>query len=62
MAKRKGWTLNTGRLDAWTLDAWCWTLDEGVWMLDSGLSMLDVGLWALDTISDCFRTKSEASF
>ena len=36
MAKRKGWALNTGRLDAWTLDAWCWTLDARLWTMDSG--------------------------
>ena len=60
------WTLDSGR---WTLDAGLWMLDSGRWILDSALSRLDVGcytldvgLWELDTIIDCFRTKSEASF
>ena len=53
------WTLDSGR---WTLDAGRWTLNAGLWTLDCGLSMPDVGLLALNTISDCFRTKSEASF
>ena len=60
------WTLDSGR---WTLDVGLWTLDSGRWSLDSErwtldarLSMPDVRLLALETISDCFRTKSEASF
>ena len=53
------WTLDSGR---WTLDPGLWTLNVGRWTLDAGCYTLNVGLWALDTIVDCFKTKSEASF
>ena len=53
------WTLNSG---SWIMDTEFWTLDAGLKALDSGLLTLDFGLWTLDTIFDCFRTKSAASF
>ena len=53
------WTLDSG---LWTLDAGLWKLDTGLWTLDAGCHILDAGVWALDTIFDCFKTKSEASF
>ena len=67
------WTLDSGcwRLDSglWPMAAGLWTLDAGrrnlgsvLSTLDVGCYILDVGLWALDTIVDCFRIKSEASF
>ena len=60
------WTLDCGlwpmAAGLWTLDAGRWTLGSELSTLDVGCYTLDVGLWALDTIVDCFRTKSEASF
>ena len=53
------WTLDAG---PWTLDSERWTLEAGHWTLDAGCHILDAGVWALDTIFDCFKTKSEASF
>ena len=41
---------------------WMQVLDAGLWMLDAGCYTLNAGLWALDTIVNCFKTKSEASF
>ena len=51
-AYRNPWTLDTS-IGRSTLDAGPWTLDATLWML---------GYWALNTIVDCFKTKSEASF
>ena len=67
------WTLDTG---LWMLNSGQWTPESGRRTLDAGPSTLDAGLrtldvrcytlnnklWAMDTIVDCFRTKSEASF
>ena len=60
------WTLGSGlwtlEAERWTADSRRWTLVDGRWTLDVGRYNLDVRLWVLDTILDCFRTKSEASF
>ena len=67
------WTLDTG---LWMLNSGLWTPESGRRTLDAEPSTLDAGLrtldvrcytlnnklWAMDTIVDCFRTKSEASF
>ena len=60
------WTLDSGRwtleVELWTLDSEPWTLNSGSWTMDTELWTLDAGLRELDTIFDCFRTKSAASF
>ena len=59
MLHSRRWSLDTG---LWTLNAGQQTLNAGRWSMDVGRYNLDVELWVLDTVLDCFRTKSEASF